>query len=158
MHAGRKHIRSVRLKPDTPHRGAQVRTPDTTYEAGDTLSPARDNPAQNKRIPGGVPLACGLPRVICSADPGPGGIRAAEVQPMRFLLCVVLATLVADVAEAQDRPAPPRPSPDFLFQRPEGSVTVRGSWVFARGGSDWYDFVTDQLTLEPNDFNSPAIG
>jgi opacity protein-like surface antigen len=77
---------------------------------------------------------------------------------MRFLLCVVLATLVADVAEAQDRPAPPRPSPDFLFQRPEGSVTVRGSWVFARGGSDWYDFVTDQLTLEPNDFNSPAIG
>lgn len=52
----------------------------------------------------------------------------------------------------------PRPSPDFLFGRPEGSFGIRGSWVFGRASSDWYDFVTDQLTLRNKDFNGPAFG
>ena len=30
--------------------------------------------------------------------------------------------------------------------------------MFARAGSDLFEFVTDQLTLESNDFNAPAIG
>jgi hypothetical protein len=61
-------------------------------------------------------------------------------------------------AAAQD-PVPPRqPAPDFLFGRPSGNLGIRGSWVFGRAGSDWYDFVTDQLTLENKDFNGPAFG
>lgn len=45
-----------------------------------------------------------------------------------------------------------------MFGRPRGAVALRGSWVFARAGSDLFDFVTDQLTLEPKDFDGPAIG
>jgi hypothetical protein len=35
---------------------------------------------------------------------------------------------------------------------------MRGSWVFARAGSDLFDFVTDQLTIDSSDFNAPAVG
>jgi hypothetical protein len=78
-------------------------------------------------------------------------------------LCLTLAAvwlLAALPAAAQSGPTPPisRPSPDFLFGRPDGSVTIRGSWLFARGGSDWYDFVTHHLTIEHQDFNAPGIG
>ena len=75
------------------------------------------------------------------------------------VVVLVLLTLVPAPAAAQNPPnQPPRPAPDFLFAPPGGSVTVRGSWLWARAGSDWYDFVTDQLTLEPADFHSPGIG
>jgi len=78
---------------------------------------------------------------------------------MRFCLTLLVVLSVAASAAAQDRPNPiRRPAPDFLFAPPHGSVTVRGSWLFSRGGSDWYDFVTDQLTLERKDFNAPGIG
>jgi opacity protein-like surface antigen len=75
-----------------------------------------------------------------------------------FALVVVLALVAVAPAQAQDRNAPRRPSPDFLFARPDGSLTVRGSWLFARSSSDWYDFVTNHLTLENGDFNAPGIG
>jgi hypothetical protein len=58
---------------------------------------------------------------------------------------------------AQDRPIP-RSAPDFLFERPHASVTLRGSWFFTRGDSDWYDFVTDLLTIDTKDFNAPGFG
>ena len=35
---------------------------------------------------------------------------------------------------------------------------MRGSWLFSRGQSDWYEFVTDQLTLSPRDFNAAGFG
>jgi len=83
---------------------------------------------------------------------------------MRFWLLVLLVLSVAGAAHAepadqnQSSPTPTRPTPDFLFGRPEGSVGIRGSWIFGRAGSDWYNFVTDQLTLESRDFNAPAFG
>jgi hypothetical protein len=61
-------------------------------------------------------------------------------------------------AAAQDPVPPRRPAPDFLFGRPDGNIGIRGSWMIGRAGSDWYDFVTDQLTLENKDFNGPAFG
>jgi len=75
---------------------------------------------------------------------------------MRFcpIVVFVLCT-IASPAAAQNTPSPP--SPDFLFGRPAGSFTVRGSWLFARAGSDWYDFVTKQLTLDRRDFDAPGI-
>jgi hypothetical protein len=78
----------------------------------------------------------------------------------RCLVLMVLSLATAVPAGAQTRlpPPNPRPAPDFFFSPPEGSVTVRGSWLFARGGSDWYDFVTDQLTLDTKDFNAPGFG
>ena len=49
------------------------------------------------------------------------------------------------------------PKPDFLFGRPRGSVGFRGNWLFARADSDWYAFVSDQLTLGQKDFNAPGF-
>jgi hypothetical protein len=72
--------------------------------------------------------------------------------------------LLAGTAQAapgeQDSPAPvqtPRRNPDFLFGRPDVSLGIRGDWVFSRGGSDWYDFVTDQFTIDDGAFNAPGI-
>src|SRR5215216_7164269 len=78
----------------------------------------------------------------------------------RCLVLMVLSLATAVPAGPQNRlpPPNPRPSPDFFFSAPEGSVTVRGSWLFARAGSDWYDFVSDQLTLDTKDFNAPGLG
>ena len=47
--------------------------------------------------------------------------------------------------------------PDFLFDRPRGSVGVRGGWLFERAGSDLFTFVQEQLTVEPNAFNAPTL-
>lgn len=49
-------------------------------------------------------------------------------------------------------------SPDFLLGRPRASVGVRGEWLFASAGSDIFDFVTEQLTLEKSAFNAPGFG
>jgi hypothetical protein len=75
-------------------------------------------------------------------------------------VCLVIIAPHA-MAAGQDS-GPPRPHPgataDFMFGAPKGSVSLRGSWVFARAGSDLFDFVTDQLTLESGDFNARGIG
>jgi hypothetical protein len=77
---------------------------------------------------------------------------------------VVVSLLAAVDARAQDNWPPPSQtsvtdvaSPDFFFGRPRGSVGVRGNWLFARAKSDWYSFVTDQLTLARKDFNGPGV-
>jgi hypothetical protein len=49
-------------------------------------------------------------------------------------------------------------NPDFLFGRPRVSLGVRGEWLVASAGSDIFDFVTDQLTLEKSSFNAPGFG
>ena len=81
---------------------------------------------------------------------------------MRVWLPVILVLLTTGAADAgpaeQDPPPAPRPAPDFLFGQPDGTIGVRVSWLSSRSGSDWYDFVTDQLTLERKNFNGPGIG
>jgi len=93
------------------------------------------------------------------------GVSFAARDGMRTCLAAFcLIALAASPALAQDDaqrvPTPPlatRSTPDFLFGRPMGSVSIRGSWLFARSGSDWYSFVTDQLTLNRRDFNAPGV-
>jgi len=74
----------------------------------------------------------------------------------------VPALLVAAIPSIAQDQGPPTQHPgstkDFMFGRPRGSIALRGSWILARAGSDLFDFVTDQLTLESKDFNAPAIG
>jgi len=81
---------------------------------------------------------------------------------MRMWLPLLLVLAVAGTANAgapeQDPAQPSRPTPDFLFGRPDGTIGIRASWLSGRTGSDWYDFVTDQLTLERKNFNGPGIG
>lgn len=89
-------------------------------------------------------------------------------QRLRGLLVSVCATLSLvglPAPAAAQNPTPPSPasfqapaSPDFMLGRPRASVGVRGGWVFASAGSDIYDFVTDQLTVEKSSFNAPGFG
>jgi hypothetical protein len=73
------------------------------------------------------------------------------------LLVLLLAGTAPAGAQSRLPPPNPRPAPDFFFAQPAGSVTVRGSWLFARARSDWYDFVSNQLTVDQTDFNAPGI-
>ena len=79
---------------------------------------------------------------------------------MRVWLPVILVLLMSGAANAgeQDPPPAPRPAPDFLFGRPSGTLGLRVGWLSNRSGSDWYDFVTDQLTIDLKNFNGPGIG
>ena len=77
-----------------------------------------------------------------------------------FIALLSVAPAQGAASEQQDQQATTRPpdrSADFLFGRPSASIGIRGSWVFARAGSDLFDFVTDQLTLEKKHFNTPAF-
>ncbi len=83
----------------------------------------------------------------------------------RMLIVMMLGTValvagLAHTAHAQEGPRPVLPAAprDFLFGRPDGQVAVRAGWDFAGAGSDWYDFVTDELTLERRDFNAVTVG
>ena len=89
-------------------------------------------------------------------------------QRMRGLLVSVCAalSLIAVAAPAGAQTPTPQPassyqapsSPDFLIGRPRASIGVRGEWLFASAGSDIFDFVTKQLTLDKSSFNTPGIG
>jgi hypothetical protein len=46
----------------------------------------------------------------------------------------------------------------FLFREPVLTVSVRGGYALARAGSDIFDFVTSQLTLDKSDFSGVAFG
>lgn len=82
---------------------------------------------------------------------------------LRLGVLVLVGFVVAAEASAQGRrdrpePVPDGPArPDFLFSPPKVSVGFRGNWLFARAGSDWYSFVTDQLTINHKDFNAPGF-
>ena len=65
--------------------------------------------------------------------------------------------LIAGLSEPGLAGAQPQGDPDFLFERPSGSVGVRGGWLFEREGSDLFTFVQEQLTVEPNDFDAPTL-
>ena len=65
--------------------------------------------------------------------------------------------LIASLSGGGVAGAQPQGDPDFLFDRPRGSVGVRGGWLFERAGSDLFTFVQEQLTVEPNAFNAPTL-
>jgi opacity protein-like surface antigen len=46
---------------------------------------------------------------------------------------------------------------DFLIGSPRASVGVRGSWFMPSAGSDIFDFITDEFTLEKSSFNSGSF-
>lgn len=87
---------------------------------------------------------------------------------MRPLLLVALMLLglagsFTTAAAEEPEPSPAaaalqrQPAPDFLFGAPRGSVGLRGSWTLLRAESDWYDFVSRELTLDRDDFRTAGI-
>lgn len=47
---------------------------------------------------------------------------------------------------------------DYLLHPPVISLSMRGGGSFPMAGSDFFDFVTEELTLEPNDFDGGLVG
>jgi hypothetical protein len=87
-------------------------------------------------------------------------LRLAGFVCTSLLALAAPAVAATDQQPQQDQPSTSRPpdrDADFLFGRPNTSIGLRGSWIFARAGSDLFDFVTKQLTLEKDDFNAPAF-
>ena len=82
----------------------------------------------------------------------------SRVASIALVLAVVAGRGIAFAEQTPVGQQEPDRRPDFLFGRPTGSLGLHGSWVFARGGSDLFDFVTRQLTLDKEDFNAPGIG
>src|SRR5689334_3205330 len=84
-----------------------------------------------------------------------------QASAMRYWLLVFLTLAVTTPAVAapadEAQPQPSNPTPDFLFGGPKGSFGIRAGWLVGRDASDWYHFVTDQLTLTNSDFNRPTI-
>jgi opacity protein-like surface antigen len=73
---------------------------------------------------------------------------------MRTVIALALVLASAGKAHAQQ---PVSPSPDFFFGRPDGSLALRGSWILARAGSDLFDFVQRELTIEEGNFDRAAF-
>jgi hypothetical protein len=77
--------------------------------------------------------------------------------------CAGLILLLAGPAAATAQSPDPfggdqsSPTADFMFGRPRATLGVRGSFVMQRGGSDLFDFIQDQLTLDGGSLNGPAF-
>lgn len=77
--------------------------------------------------------------------------------------CVVLALPLPtaaqpdDPAQSSSPPLIPATPPDFLLGRPKGLVAIRGGWLLANTGSDLYDFITDQLTVDKKNFDTATL-
>lgn len=84
-------------------------------------------------------------------------MRKIRLAAALALLAMPMSALAGQ--EPADRP-PTRinPPPDFFLGRPKASIAIRGGLTFANAGSNWYDFVTDQLTLDKRDFRTASIG
>jgi hypothetical protein len=77
------------------------------------------------------------------------------------VLLIAASVLPASAGSDDQNPNAPSirpPSADFMMGRPRVTVGLSGNWVFASAGSDLFDFVTDQLTIEKSAFNRPAFG
>ena len=74
-----------------------------------------------------------------------------------LVILLVLFGSVSALAAPEPDQGPAGAAPDFWFGQPRGSLGVRGSWLFAREGSDFFTFLQDQFTINSGDFNAPGI-
>ena len=79
----------------------------------------------------------------------------------RLVTLALLSVLAAPaVAAAEGDPAAPAAQssrPDFLFEAPKGSFSIRFATNILDANSDWFGFVREQLTLDRGDFVSMGI-
>ena len=71
----------------------------------------------------------------------------------RIVNCALAATFALAASPALAQGA----GRGFLFRPPNGAVSIRTGYDRASAGSDLFTFVTDQLTVNPNDFNAIAF-
>ena len=91
---------------------------------------------------------------------GPTIRSRAVIAVFAALLCSTARPAVAQSTDDAPRrvrvPAPP-PS-DFMLGRPRVYFGVESGFLFANTGSDIYDFISSQLTLDKKSFNTPVVG
>lgn len=73
------------------------------------------------------------------------------------LLCLPLSAVAQSDAQQSTTPPPLGYPSDFFLGRPHGLLALRGGWLFANTGSDLYDFIGDQLTVDGKSFNTSAF-
>jgi hypothetical protein len=73
------------------------------------------------------------------------------------LLWLPTPGLTQDHAPQSTTPPPLGYPSDFLLGRPKGLLAFRGGRLFANTGSDLYDFVSDQLTVDRKSFNASSL-
>jgi hypothetical protein len=87
----------------------------------------------------------------------PAALRSRVIALVVCALPLALPASARAQSPGQAVPPPRLPAPDFLLKRPIGSAGVRGGLVFARAGSDLFDFLHEQLTIDKGDFRAPAL-
>ncbi|MGE0360194.1 MAG: hypothetical protein AB7H93_18350 [Vicinamibacterales bacterium] len=73
------------------------------------------------------------------------------------LLWLPAPGLAQDHTQQSTTPPPIGYPSEFLLGRPKGLLAVRGGWLFANTGSDLYDFVSNQLTVDKKSFNASSL-
>ncbi|MBN2244128.1 MAG: hypothetical protein JW793_15690 [Acidobacteria bacterium] len=87
----------------------------------------------------------------------PGFLRGTL--PLALVLSLLTPGLMAaDPAQASGRNRGQGRDADFLFSAPNGFFGFRLGRFFPRAEGELFDFVTDELTLEKNDFRAWNIG
>ena len=71
---------------------------------------------------------------------------------------LLVSVPVTSVAQSDRPPVTPPPPSDFMLGRPKGFIAVDGGVLVANAGSDVYDFIREQLTIEKKAFNAPVFG
>jgi opacity protein-like surface antigen len=71
---------------------------------------------------------------------------------LRRSLALVLASILSTAALVAAQ------GPDFWFERPNGTIALYGGWSMPREGSDLFEFVREEMTIQQGDFNAPLLG
>ncbi len=75
------------------------------------------------------------------------------------LLCGIAATAAAQAPDDPRRPRVPAPPPsDFMIGQPRAYLAFDTGFLFANTGSDLYDFISKELTVDKKAFNTPILG
>ena len=75
---------------------------------------------------------------------------------LTLLLCMP-ASALADQSPDPAGGDQPSPTADFMFGRPKATLGVRGSFTMLTGGSDIFDFIREQLTIDKGSLNGPSF-
>lgn len=81
-------------------------------------------------------------------------MTSRSITTSRLIACLAVGALTAllpAALSAQD-------DADFLFRRPVVSLTLRGGYAVPQSGSEIFEFTTEQLTVDAEDFNAFSLG
>lgn len=84
--------------------------------------------------------------------------RAVGIRALVLGVSLLALGVPAFAQSAPGNPIRSAPPSDFMLGRPKAFIAFDAGFLFANAGSDLYDFVTEQLTVEKQSFNTPTFG